>query len=169
MWFGDSVDKMHHEMFEAARTGRVVAFNAWARERDPRRELADQVEAEVKVRLQGMGYAVTETGHTAHYDLLACRDGRAMRVEVKAATWMSGRYSFQLRSNDADVLVMCCRNGQDHYFVIPFGEVEGLTYIKVSSYDPAQYVGKWIKFFEAWSLVDEVAATCKNPFQIRLL
>jgi hypothetical protein len=154
---------LHHDEWEAHRRGGPD------RTTDPRRVLAAQIEGLVKIRLAAMGYAVEKQGHNAGFDLLACRDGQALRVEVKASTWNAkGRYQAQLRGNSADVLVMGCVNGDTHFFVIPFSQVAGTCSVDITSADVAEYHGKWAEYLEAWGLVDELAATVANPYQLEL-
>lgn len=101
------------------------------------------------------------TTHNAHFDLIC--DG--LRVEVKAAAWSGGRYQAALRSNAADVLILDCRNGRDHFFVVPWREVAGLTHLKISQHDPADYRGRLRDFLEAWSVIDKLIAAGVNHWQ----
>lgn len=149
----------------------VLTWRARASQRaryagDPRRLLAATVEADVVARLRARGYHVTRTGHNEHYDLLA--DG--LRIEVKASTWSTAKHRYQaaLRSNDADALVLGCKNGALHYFVIPFDELRGLTNICIYSLDPLFYTGRWSPYLEAWPLLDELIVTRHNDWQLPL-
>ncbi len=136
-----------------------------ATRRDPRRVLADLIEGEVQSRLIERGHYVTKTSHTANFDLLA--DG--LRVEVKAATWASGRYGAALRDNQADVLVLACLGDATCFFVIPFQEVNGLRYFKIPNYDPRAYQGRFAPYFEKWDLIEAMIGAGVNHWQIPLL
>ena len=129
---------------------------------DPRSALARLVESKVRDKLIDMGYTPTRTGHNDPFDLMV----RGCRIEVKAATFSSQGYRFNLRGNDADLLIIGCLNSELHFFVIPFDCVRGLTYLKIPSHDPCSYMGRWTTFYEAWSVVDELVAMARNPWQM---
>jgi len=127
---------------------------------DPRRVLARQVEHQVRELLEERGFTVTGTSHQERFDLLV----QGIRVEVKASRWYD-RYICNLHGNDADVLVWACVDGAAHYFVIPFQDVRGLTVIKVQSHNPREYCGKWMRWYGAWDLIDELVASGRNAWQ----
>ncbi len=154
------LERLHRR--EAALDNRVrqaILFGA-DRQLDPRRVLARKVEHEVRAILAERGLIVTGTRHTERFDLLV----QGLRVEVKASRW-SGRYICNLHGNDADVLVWACVDGEAHYFVIPFEDIRGLTVLKVQSHDPRDYCGKWMRWYGAWDLVDELVAAGRNAWQ----
>jgi len=134
-------------------------------ERDPRRQLADAIELKVKWRLEDLGYLVVAQTHKERFDLLV----QGVRVEVKAATWDGEQYQANLHGNQADVLVFACIDGAAHYFVIPFGEVSSLRMLKISSHDPRDYIGKWMRYYAAWELIDELVAAGCNAWQPALM
>jgi hypothetical protein len=142
---------------------------------DPRQALAARVERDVTGRLRDRGYYVTRTGHQVSFDLLA----NGVRVEVKAATWSSGRYQAALRSNQADVLVLGCQvplslqgrgaGGEGFtYFIIPFTEVRGLRNFAIWSLDPERSQGRWSRWLEAWPVIDDLIARGVNHWQMPL-
>lgn len=135
-----------------------------ARARDPRRVLADAMEAEVKQRLIERGYFVTGTRHKEHFDLLV----NGLRVEVKAAMFKSGRYGAALRASDADVLVLGCVADDVRFFVIPFDQVRGLRYFKISSHNPQAYQGRFAEFLDAWHVIDRLEQSGVNHWQMSL-
>jgi len=145
------------------RVRQAILFGA-GRRLDPRRVLARQVEHQVRERVAARGIAVTGTRHTERFDLLA----QGVRIEVKAARWDGVRYECNLRSNDADVLVFGCLDGELHFFVIPFEQVAGRTVIKVTQHDPRDYIGQWMCWFEAWDVIDELVASGRNAWQPEL-
>lgn len=133
---------------------------------DARRKFAREVEALIADRLRQAGYIVSRTGHCEHYDLLV----NGLRIEVKAAALSGRRYQAALRSNDADVLILCCRGPEaDRFFVMPFDQVKGLTHLKISAIDPVEYLGRYREFFEAWPVLDEMIARGVNHWQLGLL
>lgn len=69
---------------------------------------------------------------------------------MKTSRWDGQRYQFALRGSDADLLVLVCWNGAPHCYVIPFRLAKRLTFIKITSRDPAQYAGQWARFYEDW-------------------
>jgi hypothetical protein len=138
---------------------------SWTVERDPRRELADQVEAMALDMLAGRGHLCIRTRHKEHFDLLV----EGVRIEVKAANWDGEKYTCQLRSNRADVLAWACLDGDAHWFVIPFGEVAGLKALKISRHDPRDYHGKWMRYYGAWEIVDKLVAAGCNAWQPALM
>ena len=133
----------------------------WTVQRDPRRVLADQVEAMALDLLVERGHFCVTTRHKEHYDLLV----EGVRVEVKSANWDGHKYSCQLRDNQADVLAWACLNSAVHWFVIPFGKVAGLQVLKISRHDPRDYAGKWMCYYGAWEIVDELVAAGCNAWQ----
>jgi hypothetical protein len=142
------------------RVRQALMFGA-DRRLDPRRILARRFEHEVRAILAGRGLVVTGTRHTESFDLLV----QGVRVEVKASRW-NGRYICNLHSNDADVLVWACVDGEAHYFVVPFEEVRGLTVLKIRPRDPRDYCGRWMRWFGAWDLVEELVAAGRNAWQL---
>ncbi len=143
----------------------TVPWVAGERDRDPRRELADQVEMMVADLLVGQGYFCVPTRHKEHFDLLV----EGIRVEVKAANWDGKKYTCQLRNNQADVLVWGCFNSAAHWFVIPFGEVAGRSALKISQHDPREYVGRWTRWYGAWNVIGELVAAGCNVWQPALM
>ena len=132
---------------------------------DPRAALARLVESKVRDRMTDMGYTPTRTGHNDPFDLMV----QGLRIEVKGATYSEQEgYRFNLRGNDADLLIIGCLNSELHFFVIPFDLVRGITYLKITSHDPRSYMGRWTTFYEAWSVVYELVAMAKNPWQMQL-
>lgn len=131
---------------------------------DPRRRLANQMEDVIREVLEERGYVVAGTRHQEGFDLLV----QGVRVEVKASRGNGRRYTFNLHGNDADVLILGCVNHQVHFFVIPFADVAGLHMLKISQGDPCDYVGKWMRFYGAWDVVDELVAAGRNAWQPRL-
>jgi len=128
---------------------------------DPRRVMARQIEQLVRERLKLRGYSVTGTPHQAKYDLLV----EGVRVEVKAATWNGECYQANLHSNRADVLVWGCLDGALHWFVIPFAEMRGRKKIEISRHDPRDTIGQWLRFYEAWEIIDEFVSVGCNAWQ----
>lgn len=137
-----------------------------------RKPFAREVESSIANRLRADGYSVIRSNANDHYDLLV----NGLRVEVKAAALSDRRYQAALRSNDADVLILCCRapspmgdgRGEgvtDHYFVIPFDDVRGLTHIKISQPDPLAYTGRFRDRLDDWSLIDRYIAAGVNHWQ----
>jgi hypothetical protein len=137
----------------------------WGVERDPRRELADQVEGMARDLISRRGHFCVSTRHKEHFDFLV----EGVRVEVKAANWDGEKYTCQLRDNRADVLAWACLDGAAHWFVIPFGEVAGLRALKISRHDPRDYCGKWTRYYGAWEIVDELVAAGVNAWQPKFL
>ena len=133
--------------------------------KDKRRILANEVEHEAASRLRDLGFHVAKQSHKSHFDILA--DG--MRVEVKASRWDGQRYQFNLHDNDADVILLGCVDGSLTWFVVPFNQVKGKTVVKVSSHDPADYIGKLTMFFEAWDTLPDLAKSARNPYQLNLI
>lgn len=132
--------------------------------RDPRRVLAGRIEQQVKARLEGLGYRVSRTGNNARWDLWC----EGVRIEVKASHWR-GRYQANLRSNDADLLVLACVNGGVSFFVIPWGEVAGRSSLEIRSEEPAATASRWARWYEAWELVGELVANPPaGPWQLPL-
>lgn len=130
-----------------------------------RKAFGKEIQLAIADRLRAAGYNVSCASATAHYDLLV----NGLRIEVKAAALSSNRYQAALRSNDADVLILCCRNGCDHFFVIPFDEVRHLTNIAIWSADPTLYGGRFHPYLEAWQLIDQLIAAGVNHWQPPLL
>lgn len=155
------IQKLHESQ---QRWDKRQRFINYARCLDPRRALARSIERDVRTRIADRGYSVTKTNHTCNYDLLA----QGLRIEVKAANWDGNRYEANLRSNDADVLVFACIDGDIHFFVIPFDQVAGRTVIKITSRDPRDYIGKWMNGYEAWDLLDDLIRAGRNAWQLDL-
>ena len=152
---------------KAYRQARVRrAGRKWRKRRglDPRRVLAVAMEREVQNRLADLGYVVTGTSHKAHFDLLVC----GVRVEVKASVWSGARYGAALRDSDADVLVLGCLGADLRFFVIPFDQVRGLSYLKITSRDPANYKGRFAPFLGAWGVIEQAVQSGVNAWQMSL-
>jgi len=131
-----------------------------------RKKFAREVETAIANRLRDDGYSVSRSSANAHYDLLV----NGLRIEVKAAALSDRRYQAALRSNDADVLIICCRSADgDHYFVMPFDEARGKTHIKIPNADPTAYAGRLRVWYEAWNLIDQLIARGVNHWQPALL
>ncbi len=164
----DPVDRFHRLAAEESKRSRYLL--QWTlkkpptRHEDDRRRLAREAEDAVADMLKAKGFFVTRAATNAHFDLLV----NGLRVEVKASRW-SGRYEANLRDNDADALAFACKNGRLHFFVIPFDTVKGLTVIKVTKEDPADYVGRWSPYLEAWATIDDMIANGVNHWQRPLL
>jgi len=130
-----------------------------------RKAFAHDVESDIIDRLRENHY-VSRTAANEHFDLLV--DG--LRIEVKAAALSGGRYQAAMRSNDADVLVFVCHDGEKkHYFVIPFEHVAGLTHIEICNTDPTAYAGWMRRWYDAWHLIDQLIAAGLNRYQMQLL
>ena len=126
-----------------------------------RKQFAHDVESAIIDRLRENHY-VSRAAANAHFDLLI--DG--LRVEVKAAALSGGRYQAALRANDADVIVFVCHDGErQHYFVMPFDRVRGLTHIEIRNADPAAYAGWMAAWRDAWYLIDQLIARGLNHWQ----
>lgn len=123
------------------------------RPRDPRKTRAYRAEKAVQVRLEAMGLEVTRTPHNERWDLMA----NGVKVEVKAASLSADRQRYQanLHGNQADILVIECRDGRRPpvYFIVPFALVAGRTVIKISSRDPLKYNGRLAFGLEAWEQI----------------
>jgi len=132
--------------------------------KDARRILANDIEAEAAGRLRDLGFQVARQSYKSHFDILA--DG--MRVEVKASRWDGERYQFNLHDNDADVVLFGCVDGSLTWFVVPFDQVKGKTVVKVCSHCPADHVGKFTSYFEAWDILPGLVRSARNPFQMEL-
>lgn len=159
-------EQLHHAAAAQAQRDRFMGHAAASGHKpDERRRFAREVEALIANRLRSAGYCVARAGANAHYDLLV----NGLRVEVKAAALSGKRYQAALRSNDADVLIMCCRNGCDHFFVMPFDQVRGLTHLKIGAIDPVEYFGRYREFFEAWPVLDAMIGTGENHWQLPLM
>lgn len=130
--------------------------------KDPRRRLARLAETQARERIEAMGLRAVKQAHSARFDLMV----EGLRVEVKASRWDGKRYEANLRGNQADVLLFGCLDGKWSWFVIPFEVVDGLTVIKVTTHDPADYMGRYTPFYEAWDLVRERAAMVRSPYQL---
>jgi len=129
---------------------RFIMRNLAVEPRD-RNQFAREVEAAIIDRLRETGRFVSRTSYHEHFDLLV--DG--LRIEVKAAALSGGRYQAALRSNDADVLILACDDGDRRtYFVIPFERVRGLTHIEIRNADPAAYRGWMAAWRDAWHVID---------------
>ena len=146
-WRHDPVDQMRREQ----KRREMIARMASRRATDPRRALAYEAEALAAARLALIGYDVRETGPNERFDLLV--DGH-LRVEVKASTWRRqpgrtrGRFQANIH-NRADLVLWLCRNGRDHWFVIPASEA-GRT-LTIRHPRPDLYAGKYAVYREAWA------------------
>lgn len=165
----DPVDRLHRLAAKESQRAKYLLQHATDRPAtdrrdDDRRRLAREAEDAVADLLRSKGFFVARAATNAHFDLLA----NGLRIEVKASTW-SGRYEANLRDNDADALVFACKNGRLHFFVMPFDVVAGLTVIKVTREDPADYLGRWSPYLEAWPIVDDLIAKSINHWQLPLL
>ncbi len=130
-----------------------------------RKRFGRQVETAIVERLRAAGYFVTRAGANEHYDILI----NGLRCEIKAASYSGRHYEAALRSNEADVLILCCRADRDCFFVIPFDQVKGRASIKISQADPAAYRGRLSAWLEAWQLIDQLIARGVNHWQPALL
>lgn len=153
--------RLHHNQQSWDKRQRFLAYS---RQLDPRRQLARAVERHVRALIADRGYIVTKTSHTCNYDLLV----QGIRIEVKAARWDGIRYEANLRSNDADALVFACIDSDIHFFVIPFGQVNGKTVIKITRHDPRDYIGQWMTYYDAWDILDDLVRAGRNPWQLDL-
>lgn len=163
----DPEDRLHRLAAEESKRSRYLLQSTHkppTRREDDRRRLAREAEDAVADTLKAKGFFVTRAATNAHFDLLV----NGLRVEVKASRW-SGRYEANLRDNDADALAFACKNGRLHFFVIPFDAVKGLTVIKVTKEDPADYAGRWSPYLEAWATIDDMVANGVNHWQWPLL
>ena len=136
--------------------------------RDPRRRLANAVEAEVRAKLETRGLVVGRRArHKEHFDLLA----QGVRIEVKAAVWGGRQYLANMHDNQADIVVMACLDMCEmglvapRFFVIPFDMVGGQRTITIKPRDPTGHVGRWMRYFEAWEIVDELVSAGRNAWQ----
>lgn len=128
----------------------------------------------VRQRIEARGLAVNETTHKKSFDLWI-QD--VMHVEVKAANWTrrsAGRGRFQAhlgktQVKDSDLIIMGCKNGDWHYFVIPADRVTGPT-IEITSYDVEDYTGQYAPYLEAWHLLETTLASAarNRPRQLPL-
>jgi len=119
---------------------------------DPRRGIAIQTERLVMDKLESRGYTVSKTPNNSSWDLWCS----GVRVEVKAARW-SGRYQANLRSNDADAVVLACIDSASvSFFVIPWAEVSGLRVIEIRSRIPSATLSRLARFYEAWDIIDRL-------------
>lgn len=158
----DPIDRFHRLAAQEAQRAKYLLQHAnMPHEEDARRRLARDAEDAVADRLRAKGFFVTRAAPNAHFDLLV----NGLRVEVKASTWSGRRYQANLRDNDADALVFVCKNGKLHFFVMPFDRVKGLTVIKVTQEEPADYIGRWSSYLEAWPIVDDLIAKSINYWQ----
>jgi hypothetical protein len=123
------------------------------------------MEVEVKERLIDLGYIVTGTRHKEHFDLLV----NGVRVEVKAAMWDGKRYGAALRESDADILILGCLGADLAFFVVPFDQVRGLSYVKITSHNPGDYQGRFATFLEAWDVVSAMVQAGVNTWQLPLI
>ena len=156
--------RLHEREWTWARRQRYVLYDP---ARDHRNPLARYMVRYVRDKLTERGHIVAGMRHKAAFDL--CDQG--VRIEVKVSRWddRENRYEVNLRDNDADVLVFGCLDGDLHCFVIPFDQVAGKTVIKITSHDPVDYMGQWMRWYEAWDVIDELVAAGRNAWQPELL
>jgi hypothetical protein len=162
------LERLHHEQWEFDRRFRFI----YPASMDVKllgmgkadKVFANEICREVRQRLIERNYTVRFTGDNDHFDLWC----NGARIEVKASRYTAQGYRFNMRSNDADVLILACQNSRLHFFVIPFGLVRGKCYVKIPSHDPEQYVGMYTCFFEAWEVVDEAVARSPERYQLAL-
>ena len=163
-------------MFQMNEEDLERAFRRWRDESQktryitPSKKQADKafsrrIESQVRSRLQERGYVVSRTGHNDSFDLWC----NGARIEIKAAALSKQGYRANMRANDADVLILGCQNGQLHFFVIPFDLVRGKCYVKITSSDPAEYMGRFMPYYEAWGVVDEAVDRAPERYQLPLL
>lgn len=162
----DPIDCLHHKEYEASRRGRRRKLPSRP---DPRRVLAHRVERMVAWRLDALGWKTIKQHHNAPFDLLATRGGVSIRIEVKASIWDGGRYQAQLRSNDADVLIIGCINEGISFLVIPFAVVKGQHVVTVRWEHPGEYAGKFSNWIEAWDVLDDTPGQFQIPMEGVLL
>jgi hypothetical protein len=149
-----------------------------------RKRFGKEIETDIIDRLRAAGHYVSRAGANDHFDLLV--DG--LRIEVKAAALSGGRYQAALRSNDADILVFVCRapspigegrrcrafspaRGEflDHFFVMPFDRVAGLTHIEIRNARPDRYAGWMAAWRDAWHTIDRLVEIGVNHYQPHML
>jgi len=158
----ETIATMHMREWNWSRRQRFWLASMMEREIDPRRELADQIEADVCDRLTQRGYVCVPQPHKQRFDLLC----NGIRVEVKAARWDGGRYSVNMHGNEADAIVIACVDEQPPvYFVAPFELMTGIGYFKIRQRNPRDYVGRLMRFYEAWDVIDEMVAAGVNAWQ----
>jgi hypothetical protein len=164
-------EQLHRQHADQCQRDRFVTRYLAAHTPVDYKSFGREIETAIAARLRESGYSVSRTAANEHFDLLV----NGLRVEVKAACASGNRYCAALRDNDADVLILCCRTpaygreGDDHYFVIPFDQVKGRTQIKISNIDPAAYAGRLSAWREAWALLDQLIARGVNHWQPALL
>lgn len=156
------LERLHQEMWSMDRRWRFI------RAKPPENHaLGRDVMNEARAILQDRGYRVSKAGSNDHHDLWC----EGVRVEVKGSLWdeHQRRYQANLRRNEADVLLLGCVNGSTHWFVVPWAALADRAHVAVWSHDPEEYRGQWSRFYEAWSVVDELAENPPdNPWQLPL-
>lgn len=146
---------LHKRQRQARRRARFLpAGYSRARSLDPRKELAGCIEHLARAILAAMGYQVARTGYNAPFDLWA----EGARVEVKAATYASGRYQAAIRNHQADLLLLACQTpaGGLEWFVIPGDHLGDIKNLAIWTEDPAQHNGRWFEYYQAWWWVDSI-------------
>jgi hypothetical protein len=162
----DEILHMKHasDMKRARAISRALRHQAIATAQ--RKAFATAIEDAIMARLRAAGYFVTRSLPNEHFDLLI--DG--LRIEVKAAALSHRRYQAALRRNDADVIIFVCRDADqiDHYFIMPFDRVRGLTHIEIRNPLPCAYRGWMAPWRDAWHLIDRLIAIHTNHWQLSL-
>lgn len=139
-----------------------------ARSSDPRKELAGFVEYQALAQLRGMGLRVSRRGYNDHCDIWC----EGISIEVKAASWSSGRYQAAIRNHDADLLLLGCKTPDEKliWFVIPAGAYADVSHISIWTEDPTASNGQWIDYLDAWWHLDAALMQApKTPGQLTLL
>ncbi len=159
-------EQLHRQHVEQCKRDRFITRYLTRPCPATRKRFGYEIEAAIIDRLRAAGHYVSRSGANDHFDLLV--DG--LRVEVKAAALSNGRYQAAMRRNDADVIIFVCHDGeQEHYFVIPFERVRGLTHIEIRNTDPTAYTG-WMRcWYDAWHLIDRLIAAGVNQYQQAML
>jgi hypothetical protein len=159
-------EQLHRRHAQEQQRDRFIIRYLTGKNLADRARFAHEIEAGIIDRLHAGGRFVSRTKYGEHFDLLV----EGLRVEVKAAVLSNGRYQAALRRNDADVLIFVCHDGErEHYFVIPFDRVAGLTHIEIRNARPDRYAGWMAAWRDAWHVVDRLIAAGVNHWQPALL
>lgn len=113
--------------------------------------------------LQDAGYDVQTHGHVIYGRITI---NGTLRIQIKGALWTKhahsgGRYQFCLRQGH-HVYILECIAHAPRYFVVPGRVIAGKTNVAIWSEFPSKYVGKWAEYCDAWHIIDEELARCKN-------
>lgn len=117
--------------------------------------------------LRAQGYTVLPCGHNGHWDMTLASNGQTLRVEVKIARpkakpGRSEYYQFKLKSGgvrpvDGDILIACCcPNGPPSMvvYIVPTEDLGDRSTLEITS-NPADYIGQWSVYHNAWSILHE--------------